>query len=97
MKYRQSKDFILKNISGDDVLISRGKMALKVNGVFVFNEACSFLWSSLSEPKTVEELADSFQTKYKIDEDTALHDIKVCLREMLENEMVESIEESSSE
>ena len=47
MKYKQSPDFMQKNVSGDDVLIARGKTALKVNGVFIFNETCSFLWKNL--------------------------------------------------
>lgn len=92
MRYRQSPNFMLKNVSGDDVLMARGKTALKVNGVFVFNETCSFLWKNLAEPKTIEELSDLFQAEYGIDEKTATFDIKVCMNEMLKNEMIESVD-----
>lgn len=94
MKYRQSYNFIMKNVSGDDVLMARGRTALKVNGVFVFNETCSFLWTSLDEPKTIEELSELFQKKYGIDEKTATFDIKVCMNEMLKNEMIEEVKDT---
>lgn len=93
MKYKQSPNFMLKNVSGDDVLIARGKTALKVNGVFIFNETCSFLWKNLEEPASIEELTDLFQSKYGIDEETASFDLKVCMREMLKNEMIVTVEE----
>ena len=93
MKYKQSPDFMLKNVSGDDVLIARGKTALKVNGVFIFNETCSFLWKNLKEPVSIEELTELFQSKYCIDNETAAFDIKACMREMLKNEMIVAVEE----
>ena len=92
MKYRQSRDFMLKNITGDDVLIARGKAAMKVNGVFVFNESCSYLWKNMAEPVTLEEMVKLFQSEYGIDEDTAEHDIDVCLKEMLANGMIEAVD-----
>ncbi len=93
MKYKQSPDFMLKRVSEDDVLIARGKAALKVNGVFIFNETCSFLWKNLEEPISIEELTDLFRNKYGIDKDTASFDLKVCMREMLKNEMIVTVEE----
>ena len=83
MRYRQSPNFMLKNVSGDDVLMARGKTALKVKGVFVFNETCSFLWKNLAEPKTIEELSDIFQAEYGIRQEASFTFGKAITSRML--------------
>ena len=50
------KDFILREIAGEYIIIPTGKTVLEFNGLITVNEIGVFLWKMLQEEVTLNEL-----------------------------------------
>lgn len=69
------KEFVLREIAGDYVIIPTGRTVLSFNGLITVNEIGAFLWNHLQENVTVEELVNYVLDEYEVDEETAREDI----------------------
>ena len=69
------KEFILRKIAGDHVLIPTGKTALSFNGMITVNEQGAFLWQKLGSEISEEQLVDAMLAEYEIDRQTAQTDV----------------------
>lgn len=78
------KEFILRKIAGDHVLIPTGKTALSFNGMITVNEQGAFLWQKLRDEISEEQLVDAMLEEYEVDRQTAQADVKEFL-EVLRN------------
>lgn len=72
---RIGKQYILREIAGDYVIIPAGKTALEFNGLITVNEQGAFLWQKLSGDTTEEELVDAVLEEYEVDKQTAQADV----------------------
>lgn len=52
------------------------------------NEVSAFLWNSLEENKTIDELSNSLISTYEIDKDTALNDVSAFIDSLLEKGLI---------
>lgn len=50
------KEFVLREIAGDYVIIPIGRTVLSFNGLITVNEIGAFLWNLLQEDVTKEDL-----------------------------------------
>lgn len=82
MKYKVKKDFLLKDIAGESIVIPRGMTALDFNGTLVLNDACALLWRNLNNFTTCDKLADILIEEYKIEQDIAIRDVEKCIAKM---------------
>lgn len=73
------KQFILRKITGDYVIIPTGKTALEFNGMITVNEQAAFLWQKLCSDTTVDELVDAMLAEYETDRETARSDVEEFL------------------
>lgn len=73
------KEFVLREIVGDYVIIPTGKTVLSFNGLITVNEIGAFLWNLLQQDVTLEELVKSVLDEYEVDEETAREDIQEFL------------------
>lgn len=69
------KQYILRQIAGDYVIIPTGKTTLEFNGMITVNEQGAFLWKKLGTEITEEELVDAVLEEYEIDRQTARADV----------------------
>lgn len=74
-----SKEFVLRQIAGDYLIIPTGRTALSFNGLITVNEVGSFLWGLLQQDVTVEDLVRGVLNEYEVDEETAREDIEEFL------------------
>jgi hypothetical protein len=74
------KQFILRKIAGDYVIIPTGKTALEFNGMITVNEQGAFLWQQLSGETTEEQLVDALLNEYDVDRQTAQEDVSEFLQ-----------------
>lgn len=88
------KEFVLREIAGDYVIIPTGKTALTFNGLITVNEVGSELWKMLQSDVTFEDLTKGILEIYDVDEETAKEDIREFL-DTLEKGGVLDAEESS--
>ena len=73
--YRSMPDYIMRNIAGDNVLIRTMNNDFGNTDVFVFNDSGAFLWNSLSEKKTKDQLVMLLKNKYGINQSQAEADV----------------------
>lgn len=70
------KEFVLREIAGDYVIIPTGKTALTFNGLITVNEVGAELWKMLQSDVTFEDLTKGILEIYDVDEETAKEDIR---------------------
>lgn len=73
------KDFILREIAGDYVIIPTGKTVLSFNGLITVNEVGADLWKMLQQERDFEDLVQGILDEYDVDEETAREDIQEFL------------------
>lgn len=83
------KEFILREIAGDYVIIPTGKTTLELNGLITVNELGAFLWEKLQEDITKEELVKAVLAEYEIDQETVEKDVDEFLEELVKNRILE--------
>ena len=88
------KEFVLREIAGDYVIIPTGKTALTFNGLITVNEVGAELWKMLQSDVTFEDLTQGILDIYDVDEETVKEDIREFL-DTLEKGGVLDAEESS--
>lgn len=74
-----SKEFVLREIAGDYIIIPTGKAVLEFNGLITVNEVGVSLWKMLQEEATYEELVKGILDEYDVEETVAREDIQEFL------------------
>ncbi|MDY2719642.1 MAG: PqqD family protein [Faecousia sp.] len=69
------REFVLRQIAGDHLLIPVGKTALDMNGMLTLNEMGAFLWQKLPQAQTEAELTDLVLAEYEADRATVEKDV----------------------
>lgn len=73
------KDFILREIAGEYIIIPTGKTVLEFNGLITVNEIGVFLWKMLQEEVMLNELVQGVLKEYDVEEKIAREDIQEFL------------------
>lgn len=79
---RASKDFILREVAGEFILIPVGQAALKIHGMINLSESAALLWNQLQQECNEESLVDTLLSQYDIDRETAAADVHGLLEQM---------------
>lgn len=83
------KEFVLREIAGDYIIVPVGKTALELNGLITVNELGAFLWDKLQQEITREKLINSVLAEYDIDRETVEKDVDEFLQELVKNRILE--------
>ena len=78
------KEFVLREIAGDYVIIPTGKTVLSFNGLITVNEVGADLWKMLQSEVTFDDLLHGILESYDVDEETAREDIREFLDTLIE-------------
>ncbi len=81
-RMRVEKEFVLREIAGDYIIIPTGKMTTKFNGLITLNEVGVSIWNLLQEERTLEELVAGVLDEYDVEEEIAREDIKEFLEKL---------------
>ena len=81
---RVSKDFILREIAGEHILVPVGVAAVHFNGLISMNEVGRFIFDLLAEDHTARELAKRICGEYDVSMETALADVEEFLQRLRE-------------
>lgn len=76
---RVDKEFVLREIAGDYIIIPTGKTVLEFNGLITVNEVGVSLWNMLQNEITLEELVQGILDEYDVEEEIAREDIQEFL------------------
>ena len=77
-----SKDYLLRTIAGETILIPSGAAAQKFNGLVTVNAIGAFIWDVLQTPHDLEGLVTRITEEYEVDADTARRDAEEFLSEL---------------
>ena len=77
-----SKDFILREIAGEFMLVPVGQAAARFNGLITMNEIGSFLFRALEQERSEEELTDLILGEYDVNRETASADLRDFLQQL---------------
>ena len=69
------KEFILREIVGDIVLVPINKSTSKFDGLITMNEIGKFIWENIESAKDEEELLQRILDEYEVDKDIAKADL----------------------
>ncbi len=81
---RVEKEFVLREIAGDYIIIPTGKTVLEFNGLLTVNEVGVSLWKMLQKEVTLEELVQGILEEYDVNESVAREDIMEFLDRLYE-------------
>lgn len=81
---RIEKEFVLREIAGDHIIIPTGSTVLDFNGLITVNEEGVTLWNMLQEEVTMDELVRGILNEYDIEEKVARADIQEFLEKLIE-------------
>ena len=79
---RINKEFVLREIAGEYIIIPIGTTAQEFNGLITVNEIGSLLWNKLQEEITLEELVLCVTEEYEVEKEVAQNDIEEFLEKL---------------
>ena len=74
-----NKNFTMRNIAGEYILVPVGEAALQVSGMLITNEVGAFIWEVCQEEVTEEEIVSRILEEFEVDEATAKADLSEFL------------------
>ena len=76
---RVDKEFVLREIAGDYIIIPTGKTVLEFNGLITVNDVGVDIWNMLQEEVTMDDLVQGILKEYEVEEEVAREDIQEFL------------------
>ena len=83
------KEFILRNIAGEQVLVPTGETTQEFNGLITLTETAGFIWENIEQVETVEDLVKLMLEEYEVDEETAKKDVERFVSQLVAAGFVE--------
>lgn len=69
------RDFVLREIAGETLLIPAGKTALDLNGMITLNEVAADIWQMLPEAEDEEAVVQRILADYDAEETQVRRDV----------------------
>lgn len=82
------KEYILRQIGDDYIIVPVGKAALSFNGMITVNETGAFLWEQLVKGTNKEELLRTVVETYEVALEEAERDIEEFLETLYANDIL---------
>lgn len=90
------KEFILRDIAGEYVLVPTGETSQEFNGFITISDTARFIWENIEKTDNFEELVKLILNEYEIDEETAARDTAGMVRDLLANGFIALTKEDKS-
>ena len=84
-----SKEFILREIAGEYILVPVGKTALTFNGLVTVNEVSALIWGMLEKGSDVSTIVNGILDEYDVDEQTATADVLEFISYLKSNNIID--------
>lgn len=94
---KTNKDYMLREIAGESLLIPTGTASQKLNGMIRLTETAVFIWKQVDTAADLAEIVRRIREEFDVDEETAQRDVHGFLREFYLLDMVRDIPELEEE
>ncbi len=88
------KNFVLREIAGEYIIVPTGRTALEFNGLITVNEVGMELWKMLQKDVTFDDLLNGILEEYDVDENAAREDIQEFLDRLVKGGILTEDEKS---
>lgn len=78
------REFALREIAGDILLVPTGKTALDLNGMLTLNAVGAEIWKMLPEVENEDEIVSRLMQEYEADSKQMKHDVGEFLNKLRE-------------
>ena len=82
------KEFMMREIVGETVLIPKGDTATEFNGLISVNELGRFIWENIENAENEEELLKFILDEYEVERDVAKADLEEFLQVLKDAEII---------
>lgn len=79
---KASKDFILREIAGEYILVPAGAASTRLNGLITLNELGWFIFKTLETEQTLDSLTDAITAEYDVGREVARADALEFLQQL---------------
>lgn len=79
---KASKDFILREIAGEYILVPAGAASTRLNGLITLNELGWFIFKTLETEQTLDSLTDAITAEYDVAREVARADALEFLQQL---------------
>ena len=79
---KTNKEYVLREIAGEPLLIPTGMASQKLNGMIRLTETAAFIWKQVDAASDLEEIVEKIHSEIARDEETARRDVYGFLREL---------------
>lgn len=83
------KQFVLRELMGEDVLVPSGSTVLENNGLFMLTETAAYIWKILPQVEDESEILKNVLSNYEVSEKQASRDIEDFLSKLREYEIID--------
>lgn len=76
---KKTKNFVLRHIIDEYILVPKGEVAESVRGVMTLSETAAFIYEHLEETGSAEEMAELLGKEYNIGKEAVIEDVQEVL------------------
>lgn len=87
------KEFIMRTVAGETILVPTGATAEEFNGMLTLTETAKVIWENLEKVDSLDEMAHVLTEQYEVDEETAKQDAAALISELLRIGFIECTKE----
>lgn len=87
------KEFILREIAGEHVLVPTGEASQEFNGMLSMTDTAKFIWEHLERVDSLDEMVKAVTDIYEVDETIARRDVIGFINALMQHGMVECSKE----
>ena len=91
------KEFVLREIAGDYVIIPVGKTVIEFNGLITVNEVGVSIWNMLQNEVTFDQIVQDILNEYEVEESVAREDIREFLDQLIDGGILTEDKENGEE
>lgn len=89
---RIKKDFNLREVCGEYIIVAEGKENIDFCNIISMNESSAYLWKEIQDKDfDAEYLAELLTNQYDVDKETALKDTKNLVKQWIDAGIVDTI------
>lgn len=82
------KEFILREIAGEYILVPTGETTLNFNGLITVNELGAFIWNNIEKVNLEEDILKLILDEYEVEENIAREDLNEFLNKLKATEII---------
>ncbi len=84
-----NKEFILREVAGETLVVPVGSMALKFNGIISLDPVSTLIWKALEQEKNREEILAEILENFEVEKQVAEADMDEFLKQLEDNDFME--------